>query len=226
MDRFKKEIEGFQKQITHWQTNYPQWRESIVFNEDLLKIDPLEVRFILVGDNPGTEEQKEKRYLIGTAGQGARRFFEETAHLEDSFDRQVMVLNKTPVFTPSTMDLGELSEIEVLLEESQKYMAQLMVRLRLILDCPLWITGFGGCRNTKGEWNFKIAKSRPLAPFFKALKEEIEESRVGDDKLGFFKHFSYAHFQKDIHRNGIPTDYLTSLSEIGSHYKINFFETK
>ena len=48
MDRFKKEIEGFQNQITHWQTNYPQWRESIVFNEDLLKIDPAEVRSILV----------------------------------------------------------------------------------------------------------------------------------------------------------------------------------
>jgi uracil-DNA glycosylase len=226
MDRFKKEIEGFQNQINQWQKKYPQWGESIVFNEDLLKLNPSEVRFILVGDNPGKEEQKAKRYLIGTAGQGARRFFEETAHLVDSFDRQVMVLNKTPFFTPSTMDLGELSEVEALLEESQKYMAQLMVRFQQILGCPLWVTGFGGCRNAKGDWNFKTAKSRPLAPFFKALREEIEKSKVADDKLGFFKHFSYAHFQKDIHRNGIPTDYLQSLSEIGSDYKINFSDAK
>lgn len=223
MSLFYKEIESFQDQISQWQIRYPQWQERIVFNEDLLKLNPTEIRFILVGDNPGKEEQKAKRYLIGTAGQGARRFFEETAHLVESFEKQVMVLNKTPLFTPATMDLGELKEIETLLSESQEYMAHLMIRLQKLLDCPLWITGFGGCRNAKGEWNLKIAKSRPLAPFFKALKTEFEKSECDSQKLGFFKHFSYAHFQKDIHKNGVPENYLIQLLKIGDFYKENFF---
>ena len=86
LDIFQKEIKGFQDQIKLWQQEYPAWAERIIFNEDLLNLKAEAVRYILVGDNPGKEEQKAHRYLIGTAGQGARRFFEETAQLVNSFD--------------------------------------------------------------------------------------------------------------------------------------------
>ena len=168
MDAFQKEIKNFQDQIELWQQEYPAWADRIVFNEDLLTLKAEEVRYILVGDNPGKEEQKAHRYLIGTAGQGARRFFEETAQLVESFDREVMVLNKTPVFTPSTMDLAELGEIAKLLEESQVYMAGLICQLQKICDCPVWVTGSGGCRTAQGEWKLTAAKTRPLASFFRA----------------------------------------------------------
>ena len=225
MNLFEQEIKEFQEQIKKWQEAYPQWKEQIVFNEDLLKLKAEDIRYILVGDNPGKEEQKAHRYLIGTAGQGARRFFEETARLVDSFEKQVMVLNKTPVFTPSTLDLGELTEIQQLLTESQQYMALLMVRMQKILNCQLWITGFGGCRNAKGEWNLKIAKTRPLAPFFLALRESLASEKGNPEKLSFFKHFSYAHFQKDAHLGDIPKsveEYQKKLSKIGSSYRQGF----
>lgn len=223
---FSEEIKNFQEQIIKWQKEYPQWADQIVFNEDLLRLEPQNIRFILVGDNPGREEQKNCRYLIGTAGKGARRFFQETAELVTSFEKEVMVLNKTPVFTPSTMDLGDLAEIKALLEESQKYMASFMVRMQKLLNCPLWITGFGGCRNSKGEWNLKPAKTRPLAVFFQSLKEEALKEGAASEKIQFFKHFSYANFQKDVHLGDTPKnreEYLQKLNDIGFGYSKNFF---
>lgn len=226
---FSEEIKNFQEQIMKWQKEYPQWADQIVFNEDLLRLSPPEVRFILVGDNPGREEQKSHRYLVGTAGKGARRFFEETSGLVSSFEKEVMVLNKTPVFTPSTMDLGDLSEINSLLEESQRYMASFMIRMQKLLGCPLWITGFGGCRNAKGDWNVKPAKTRPLGIFFQSLREEAVKAGSRQDDIQFFKHFSYAHFQKDAHLENIPKDreeYLQRLNRIGSGYSKNFFNNE
>lgn len=223
---FSEEIKSFQEQIIKWQREYPQWADQIVFNEDLLRLSPEEVRFILVGDNPGREEQKSHRYLIGTAGKGARRFFEETVGLVNSFEKEVMVLNKTPVFTPSTMDLGALAEISSLLEESQRYMAAFMIRMQKLLNCPLWVTGFGGCRNAKGDWNVKPAKTRPLGVFFQSLREEAIKEGSDQKNIQFFKHFSYAHFQKDAHQGNLPKDreeYLQKLNKIGSIYSGNFF---
>lgn len=223
---FSEAVKNFQEQIIKWQKEYPQWADQIVFNEDLLRLSSQEVRFILVGDNPGKEEQKNRRYLIGTAGKGARRFFEETAGLVTSFEKEVMVLNKTPVFTPSTMDLGDLAEINSLLEESQKYMASFMIWMQKLLNCPLWITGFGGCRNAKGEWNLKPAKTRPLGVFFQSLREEAIKKGINQKEIRFFKHFSYAHFQKDAHQQEIPKnreEYLQKLNKIGDTYGENFF---
>lgn len=226
MDIFQKEIKGFQDQINIWKREYPAWADRIIFNEDLLNLKAEAIRYILVGDNPGKEEQKNHRYLIGTAGQGARRFFEETARLVDFFDREVMVLNKTPVFTPSTMDLAELSEIEKLLEESQVYMASLICRLQKICKCPVWVTGFGGCRNAQGEWKFKVAKTRPLACFFQALKK-IGAPQPGEEPMiYFFKHFSYSHFQKDAHlesQPNSPEEYRKKLLKIGTFYRQGFW---
>lgn len=226
MDAFQKEIKNFQGQIELWQQEHLAWADRIVFNKDLLNLKAEEVRYILVGDNPGKEEQKAHRYLIGTAGQGARRFFEETAQLVESFDREVMVLNKTPVFTPSTMDLAELGEIARLLEESQMYMAGLICRLQKICDCPVWVTGFGGCRSAQGEWKWTPAKTRPLACFFRTLKAEGAPENEEESMIYFFKHFSYSHFQKDAHFEGkpdTPEEYREKLLKIGAFYRQGFW---
>lgn len=227
MTDFENEIQGFKAQIHQWQDRYPQWQDQIVFNSDLLGLKPEKVRYILVGDNPGKEERKAGRYLVGMAGKGARRFFEETSKLVTSFDKEIMVLNKTPVFTPATLDLGNLTEMRELLEESQRYMGGLMIRLQKRLGCPLWITGFSGCRTTQGKWNLKPVKTRPLAVFFQSLREEALNQESDLSKIAFFKHFSYGNFVKDVHREEeLPRDpkaYLAKLEELGVHYKKDFF---
>lgn len=161
-------IEEFKCKITEWEKEFPDLikdiesikkqknlsyslQNPIVFNRKLEEIDTDRVRCIILADNPGKDEQLSENcyYLMGQSGKIARNFFKTHSLVED-FDREVVVLNKTPVHTYSTSDLRKLQSRE-LVEKSQKYMAGFVHALQSLLRCELWIVGYTELR--KGEYS-------------------------------------------------------------------------
>lgn len=124
----------------------------VVYNSALDAVgQDAEPRFILVADNPGKKEQLEAKrsYLVGQSGKLAEGWF--LRELELDFRRHVVILNKTPVHTPRTAELGALlalagprrEELLAILVESQRTMAGLAFRLHRGIGCPVWISGYG-----------------------------------------------------------------------------------
>lgn len=113
---------------------------AVVYNCALDDItEKSEIRYIVVGDNPGKDEQlaKNNRYLVGQSGKLAANFFARNAELCAGFRQNVIILNKTPIHTAKTNHLKYLvradSEIAALIAESQKWMAEQTARLHIAL---------------------------------------------------------------------------------------------
>ena len=87
----------------------------VVYNTALddITIDD-EIKLILVADNPGRREQmaENRRYLVGPSGKIAQKFFRDNPSLEIDFLKNVIILNKTPIHSPRTVDLRELCRLE------------------------------------------------------------------------------------------------------------------
>lgn len=118
---------------------YPH-ETAVVYNRALDDItEKSEIRYIVVGDNPGKDEQlaKNNRYLVGQSGKLAASFFARNAELGADFRQNVIILNKTPIHTAKTNHLKNLvradSEIAVLIADSQKWMAEQTARLHIAL---------------------------------------------------------------------------------------------
>ena len=108
------------------------------------------IKLIVVGDNPGKSEQlnKNRTYLIGQSGKIAEGFFRNNPELGIDFRKDVLILNKTPVHTAKTKELIPLCKTAGknsadIVEESQKYMAELAFRLQQLFSCEIWIVGYG-----------------------------------------------------------------------------------
>ena len=110
---------------------YP-FETSVVYNRDLDKLTKEdEIKLIVIGDNPGKDEQlaKNNRYLVGQAGKIADGFFKKNAELGVDFRKNVIILNKTPVHSAKTIQLKKMmqlggAKIERLILESQVWMAE------------------------------------------------------------------------------------------------------
>jgi len=128
----------------------------IVYNKALDEIGPGDQPcFIIVADNPGKSEQKaaNQRYLVGQSGKLAKGWFDKELKLD--FYKACIIINKTPIHTPKTAELGRLrrlaqarsknlgQELDLLLDESQRFMAGLAFRLHKVLDSVVWISGYG-----------------------------------------------------------------------------------
>lgn len=118
---------------------YPH-ETAVVYNRALDDItEKSEIRYIVVGDNPGKDEQlaKNNRYLVGQSGKLAASFFARNAELGADFRQNVIILNKTPIHTAKTNHLKNLvradSEIAALIADSQKWMAEQTARLHIAL---------------------------------------------------------------------------------------------
>lgn len=110
----------------------------VVYNNALDDItEKSEIRYIVVGDNPGKDEQllKNNRYLVGQSGKLGERFFRMTDELKADFRQNVIILNKTPVHTAKTNHLRFLCREDLrvaeLINESQKWMAQSTAKLHI-----------------------------------------------------------------------------------------------
>jgi len=211
----KKKFDAFQK----LRDEFKQYTAAItgkdpsvipVYNQDIDRFTiNATIKYILLADNPGREEAAEHRYLIGHAGRQARNFFESSS-LADNFAGEVMVLNKTCIYTNSTTDLRGLKKSE-LFAGSQKFMAELAFKFHKILDCEMWIVGCSELRD-RG--------------IFSQFKQTLTDCYAGDknslkEKVFCYKHFSFGNFSHDLKAHPSP-DINVKLKDIGTEMKEKF----
>lgn len=170
----------------------------LVYNRGLDEITQKdEIKLIVVGDNPGKDEQlnKNQKYLVGQAGKLGNNFFKNNKNLEIDFRKNIIILNKTPLHSAKTKDLffitKENPKIASLFVETQKFMAQKTAFLQKELNkdskCSFWLVGYGELKQ-KG--------------LFTEYKNEIAEQYKNDEKnlkeLLVFQHFSMNRFTIDL----------------------------
>lgn len=204
----------------------------ILYNSALDEISEKdEIKLILIGDNPGKNEQlnENKKYLVGLAGKLGVKFFAENPELSTDFRKNVIILNKTPVHSARTEHLKYIikngsPEICNLIKESQIWMAQATAKLHMDLNsenagsCGLWLVGYSELKN-KG--------------LFLSYRDSLLETYKNSGKTDLFcngvftfQHFSMNRFSIDLNefRNAHPDLPLTkSLSELGSLHRKEIF---
>jgi hypothetical protein len=221
---------------------------SVVYNRALDDIseDWDEIKVVLVADNPGKKEQlaENNRYLVGQSGKLAERWFRRELGMD--FRREVLILNKTPIHTPKTAELKLLkkhsgphrAELEVLLAESQKAMAELAWRLYVALcdakrpgaskkagangsgaagDAPwpvIWISGVGELRD---GGLFEVYRD--------ALCDRMRRAKAAQlDGVWAFNHFSMNQFAIELKNKAKPGARLEGeLERIGRENRLRVF---
>ena len=168
---------------------------AVVYNralDDVTKND--EIRLIVIGDNPGKDEQRlqNNRYLVGQSGKIAEGYFKKNPELHIDFRKNSVILNKTPVHTAKTSHLKYLlktgsEEIKNLIEESQIYMAQKTASLHKSLKSTgLWLVGYG---ELKEKGIFSLYRD--------TLKDAYDDS-ADWERVFVFQHFSMNRFLIDL----------------------------
>jgi len=207
-NKFKSARKAF-RSMTEKLKSVAKKPNEIVYNGTLDEIrKEHEIKYILVADNPGCSELKQGRYLAGEterdAGKIARKFFHEK--LDIDFDKEVIVLNKTPIHTPSTEKLRELRS-EDIFKKSQKNMASILFDFHKALNVPVWIVGINGMK-----------KGGIFRVYTDTLKELYSKADSLYKNLFLFKHFSRNCFNNDL--KGLSDKNLKeSLKEKGSEYR-------
>lgn len=174
-------------------TPYYPVENSVVYNRNLDKVKKeSRIDYVLVGDNPGKNEQLEvnSSYLVGLSGKIGEGFFKKNPGLKTDFRENIIILNKAPIHSPKTKDLRDLirlsnGELLPLLNESQIWMAEETFLLAQKLDCPVWIIGY--------------SELKPKGVFSK-YGEKITELAGKEPCVGvfLFQHFSMNRFTIDL----------------------------
>jgi len=189
-----------------------------------------DIRLILVGDNPGRREQaaENRRYLVGPSGKIAEKFFRDNPTLGIDFRKNVIILNKTPIHTPRTVELRELCKIggnsqrTALVEalaESQRFMARLLAEFQQAFAgevtptaLPVWITGYS-----------EMKKGGAFEVYTNELKNIYGKSTAPKDTVFLYRHFSMNQFTIDLKRQTLPGESLSkALRRIGTAYRQRF----
>ncbi|MDR2541891.1 MAG: hypothetical protein LBC80_00350 [Treponema sp.] len=191
----------------------------VVYNtalDDITNKD--KVKLILVADNPGRREQaaENRRYLVGPSGKIAGKFFRDNPSLGIDFQKNVIILNKTPVHSPRTVELRELCRMETAngqltaaLENSQRTMAELLINFHETLECPVWITGYSEMR-----------KNGIFEVYTESLKKLYADKKDLYKQLFVFRHFSMNQFTIDLKQQALPGESVAkSLKRIGAAYR-------
>jgi uncharacterized protein TP_0836 len=180
----------------------------IVYNHSLDLIEEKdEIRLILVGDNPGKEEQKHlnQRYLVGQAGRIAEGFFARHKELNIDFRKNVIILNKTILHTPKTLNLKKLikedKSIEDFFIKDQRWQAKLALNIQDIFNCPLWIVGYS-----------ELGEKGVFKHYAETIKKKIKEKAIAN--IFLYQHFSMNCFIKQLKANYNETSSLTENLEI------------
>lgn len=223
---------AFRDKVREWSTAVPRLRDlqeklraarghddyavetPVVYNRALDDIGPdSRPRWILIADNPGKNEQKAAnlRYLVGQSGKLAEGFFRR--ELGTDFRSEVLIINKTPVHTPKTAELAMLKAldpsgaVDILLAESQVWMAGFARALHKSLRIPLWISGRSELkpRGIFGPWFAEFSLIYRGAP--EAARQEVL----------VFNHFSMNQFSVELARKRDPSKPLIEeLRRIGA----------
>lgn len=213
-----KIIDEFESKCIEWNKN--KKNPQIVFNNQLKKLCAEEIRYILIADNPGIKESTKKEYLVGPAGKAARRFFNKELNL--SLNKNVIVLNKTPIFTKKTHGLKNIID-KPILKTTQEYMTGILISINELLnDIPIVISGFGNYR-VNGEWLTINTKSREAVCkfFYRKLRNDFTNN---NSNIYIVKHFSYGHFKKDVElKKSEGFTGFAIIDEISKMYKPGLF---
>ena len=238
-ERYREEIErlnralpklaAVQQQLVDERSPSYRVETPIVYNRALDDIRPdSEIRLILVADNPGRREQaaENRRYLVGPSGKIAEKFFRENPVLNIDFRANVIILNKTPIHTPRTIELKELcrlssrrhggTALETALAESQRFMASLLMEFHEVFTCknktmPVWIIGYS-----------EMKKGGVFEAYTNELKILYDSTNL-QGSIFLYRHFSMNQFTIDLKQQAIPGEPLTqTLNRIGAAYRERF----
>ena len=193
----------------------------VVYNSALDEITAGdEIKLILAADNPGRREQaaENRRYLVGPSGKIAKKFFNDNPALGIDFLKNVIILNKTPIHSPRTVELRELCRIEAetgsrsiadALEKSQKTMAALLLEFHEALSIPVWITGYS-----------EMKKGGIFEVYTETLKSLYKGREQMYKQILFYRHFSMNQFTIDLKQQSLPGESVKkTLARIGAAYR-------
>lgn len=203
----------------------PQYsfENPLVYNTDLDKISAEdEIKLIVIGDNPGKDEQlnKNRRYLCGQAGKLADGFFKSHPELGIDFRRNVIILNKTPVHSAKTAQLKRMIKeggpaVEELILTSQKWMAENTARLHQELDnADLWLVGYS-----------ELKEGHFFCPYRDCLKNAYKNQPAWD-RVFVYQHFSMNRFSidlKDFSKENPALSIKDQLISLGTGHKNEIF---
>ena len=238
-DRFRgitEELSGFLPELKNIQQKFADARADgknssyivetpVVYNSalDSITIDD-EIKLILVADNPGRREQsaENRRYLVGPSGKIAKKFFSDNPALGIDFLKNVIILNKTPIHSPRTVELRRLVilaeeegsrsfaiALAAALEESQRAMADLLMEFHEALGVQVWITGYS-----------EMKRGGLFEVYTKTLKELYAKKPELLKQLFIFRHFSMNQFTIDLKKQTLPGESAAkSLKRIGTAYR-------
>lgn len=179
------------------QNPYPL-ETPIVYNRTLdeVNIDDV-IRLIVVGDNPGKNEQlaRNQRYLVGQAGKLGESFFRGNPELGIDFRKNTIILNKTPIHSARTHQLAHLQKkggtrFSLLFKETQIWMARETAMLQKNLGCELWLVGYG-------ELGSKGLFSVYADELTRQYESEADFVR-GCNAVKLYQHFSMNRFSIDL----------------------------
>ena len=206
----------------------------IVYNTALDEITQNdEIKLIVIGDNPGKDEQlaKNQKYLVGQAGKLGNSFFKNHDELGIDFRKNVIILNKTPIHSAKTNQLKKFAtfggkEIEDLLKQTQIWMAQETAKLHQKLlqgsdnkDFPqLWLVGYS---ELKEKGIFTDYKNE-----LKKQYQTSEESKNAWNNVFVYQHFSMNRFSIDLKEFSTENknlDLKTQLKTLGKKHKDEIF---
>ena len=206
----------------------------IVYNTALDEITQNdEIKLIVIGDNPGKDEQltKNQKYLVGQAGKLGNNFFKNHDEFGIDFRKNVIILNKTPIHSAKTNQLKKFAtfggkEIENLIKETQIWMAQETAKLHQKLlqgsenkDFPqLWLVGYS---ELKEKGIFTDYKNE-----LKKQYQTSEEAKNAWDNVFVYQHFSMNRFSIDLKEFSTENknlDLKTQLKTLGKKHKDEIF---
>jgi len=200
----------------------------VVFNSALDDVTVKnEIKLILVADNPGRREQaaENRRYLVGPSGKITEKFFRDNPPLGIDFRGNVIILNKTPIHSPRTVELKELCRMDAdinrnriplsrALEESQKKMAALLQEFQLALDVPVWIVGYS-----------EMKKGGIFETYTETLKSVYADKKRYYKQIYFYRHFSMNQFTIDLKQQTLPGETISkTLMRMGAAYRKRILE--
>ena len=173
---------------------YP-FETSVVYNRALDEVTPDdEIKLIVIGDNPGKDEQlaKNNRYLVGQAGKIAEGYFRKNPELGIDFRKNVIILNKTPIHSAKTLQLNTIAKqggeiIASLIKESQLWMAEKTAALHSALGTELWLVGYS-----------ELKPKKIFCPYRDQLQAACSSSPEIWARVYVFQHFSMNRFSIDL----------------------------
>ena len=218
---FKNDLK---KMVTKWQELFPNLKDlqkqaaiiaktpdypfetPIVYNlalEEISKND--EIKLIVIGDNPGKDEQlaKNNKYLVGQAGKIAEGFFNRNENLGIDFRKNVIILNKTPIHSAKTSQLKTIArlggeKISEFIKESQIWMAKRTAQLHIEMNnqilqenqTELWLVGYSELKEKGLFLNYRDE----LKKYYSA----DDKSKSNWQKVFVYQHFSMNRFTMDL----------------------------